>query len=247
MGNYTIIGDDGKPYGPVADYELPHWIKDGRVDADTQIQPEGEKEWKRLADLPEFARSFKPRPETAPVITSSAPVTLADKIKIPRRFILPAAVAGGILLLVALVTVALALGKMGGKKKAMDCFNNEKQLAMAVRIYTARHNEHLPPSAAWCDAIKGEVSSEKAYQCPTASHKNHCDYAFNAKLGGLDLVRVDPHTVMLFEADGGWNTSGGPELLRRRSRHGRVINIAFADGSVQQLSPAQLDGLRWNP
>src|SRR5438128_10171298 len=52
---YKIIGGDKKEYGPVTTEELRRWIAEGRVNAQTQVQAEGNAEWKPLSAFPEFA------------------------------------------------------------------------------------------------------------------------------------------------------------------------------------------------
>jgi hypothetical protein len=145
----------------------------------------------------------------------------------------------------AMLLPALAAAKE--KAQSINCVNNEKQLALAIRIYSSDNRDQLPPAATWCDAIKVAAGTEKIFQCPAANAGRRCDYAFNAKLGGLDLEKVAPDTVMLFEADRGWNANGGPELMLTQPRHTRMFVVALVDGSVQQVSSSQLATLRWNP
>jgi hypothetical protein len=52
---YTIIGGDGKEYGPVTAEQVQTWIAGGRANLETKIKAEGADEWKRIADFPEFA------------------------------------------------------------------------------------------------------------------------------------------------------------------------------------------------
>ncbi len=146
----------------------------------------------------------------------------------------------------ALLLPALAAAKQ--KAETIACVNNEKQLARAIRIYSADNADHFPPAATWCDAIQSKVPAN-FFKCPAANSDSRCDYAFNAALGGLDESKVDPQTVMLFESDAGWDANGGPDLMVTQARHrgGPVFIVAFADGSVQELRPSQLSGLRWNP
>jgi len=287
MANYTIIGDDGKPYGPVADYELEHWVRDGRVNTGTRVQLEGEKEWKTLAEIPEFAGRFpkppilsdppSPKPSMARIMAITSLVLgflglftfgiaavfglalgIVSWIQIRKNGgqLQGAGLALAGIMVSTVVLVLILISSFAGrgsismarqKSSADNCLNNEKQLAIAIRIYTARHHEHLPPATTWCDAIKDEVNSDQVFKCLASNPGSRCDYVFNVRLGGMDLTRVNPGTVMLFEGNGGWNANGGPESLLRRPRHARMINIAFADGSVQQLSPTQLGTLRWNP
>ena len=63
MPNYKIIGADLMEYGPVSAEQIRQWVTEGRVNAETKLQTEGGGEWKRLAQVPEFAT---PPPATAP-------------------------------------------------------------------------------------------------------------------------------------------------------------------------------------
>ena len=158
-------------------------------------------------------------------------------------------VSGVFLLLIPLWAAMLlpALARAKQRAQTIACVNNMKQLALAVRIYSSDHT-NMPPAATWCDALKPELGvGEKVLQCPAAMHEQRCNYAYNARLDGLEEDKINPQTVLFFETDGGWNVSGGPELMLRKSRHGRIYVVAFADGSVQQLREQQLSTLRWNP
>jgi prepilin-type processing-associated H-X9-DG protein len=158
-------------------------------------------------------------------------------------------IVSGVLLVLLPVMVAMllpALASAHDRARQIHCMNNEKQLALAVRIYSGDHANQLPSAATWCDAIKTAVGSEKVFQCPAVNGTSRCDYAFNAKLDGMDANKVDPQTVMIFESDAGWNAHGGPELQapRHRARH---IVVAFADGHVEVMSDTRLHSLRWDP
>jgi hypothetical protein len=68
---YKIIGADQKEYGPVTTDQIRAWIAEGRVNAQTKVQPVGA-DWKSLGELPEFADAFAPR-VTPPPITPALP------------------------------------------------------------------------------------------------------------------------------------------------------------------------------
>ena len=68
---YKIIGADGREYGPVAAEQLRQWVTDGRVNAQTLVQPDGETDWKALANYPEVM------PPVAPPVAPPAPSTTA--------------------------------------------------------------------------------------------------------------------------------------------------------------------------
>lgn len=151
----------------------------------------------------------------------------------------------------ALTLPALARAKQ--RAQTINCVNNMKQLALAVKIYALDHNDQFPPAGTWCDAIQGNVgspqnrrSAAKIFQCP-ADPGLRCAFAFNANLDGKKEGEIDPETVLLFESDVGWNGSGGAGELKPHRHSYRSVTVAFADGSVRQIPRSQLGTLRWEP
>ncbi len=51
---YKIIGVDGKEYGPASLDQIKEWIRQGRVNAHTLIQPSGSADWKAAGEIPEI-------------------------------------------------------------------------------------------------------------------------------------------------------------------------------------------------
>jgi prepilin-type processing-associated H-X9-DG protein len=70
---YKIIGSDGQQYGPITAEQLRQWLTEGRVNTQTQVQPDGVTDWKPLGSLLEFASSTPP-----PLTPSPAPAPLAS-------------------------------------------------------------------------------------------------------------------------------------------------------------------------
>lgn len=67
MPNYKIIGANLMEYGPVSADQIRSWITERRVDGETMLQVESDTEWKRLADVPEFAAALPGSgPDTCP-------------------------------------------------------------------------------------------------------------------------------------------------------------------------------------
>ena len=52
---FTILGADGKEYGPVAADKIQAWLQGGRASLQTKARRDGETDWKTLGDFPEFA------------------------------------------------------------------------------------------------------------------------------------------------------------------------------------------------
>lgn len=155
--------------------------------------------------------------------------------------------AFSLLILPAMLLPALA--KARAKAQSITCMNNAKKLAVAVVIRAQANTNSCPPAATWCDAIQPEISLASVFQCPAGDKSHQSHYAYNAKLGGLDLDKVkNPgQTVLFFETDGGWNLSGGSELLPRKMRHNRGVVVGFVDGHVEVVPESQLPQLQWEP
>jgi prepilin-type processing-associated H-X9-DG protein len=138
-----------------------------------------------------------------------------------------------------------ALSQAKSKAQTIMCVNQLKQQALAVHMYADDNNGVLPAGAKWCDALKPYLGgSVSVFRCPLDRPDTKCSYAFNARLSGLKLDKVNHGTVVLFESSGGWNAVGGSEQMT--SRHGGTFVVAFADGSVQQYHGDPRE-LRWDP
>ncbi len=59
---FTIIGGDGKEYGPVTIEQIRAWIASGRANLDTQARALGSNEWRRVGDFAEFSSPSVPPP-----------------------------------------------------------------------------------------------------------------------------------------------------------------------------------------
>jgi len=145
----------------------------------------------------------------------------------------------------ALLLPALVRAKQ--KAQSINCVTNVKQLALALRTYTGDNQNHYPAATNWCNAIQSEVGATNVFHCPADLSGSRCSYAFNVRLSGAEAGKVDPNTVVIFEADGGWNAAGGQEMLLDKSRHAQLVVVGFADGHIEQVRESRLSQLRWNP
>ncbi|HEY1792017.1 MAG TPA: DUF4339 domain-containing protein [Opitutaceae bacterium] len=50
---YTIIGGDGREYGPVSAAQVRAWMATGRANLQTRVRAQGSEEWRTIADFPE--------------------------------------------------------------------------------------------------------------------------------------------------------------------------------------------------
>ncbi|HEY4246180.1 MAG TPA: RDD family protein [Lacunisphaera sp.] len=66
---FTILGGDGKEYGPVTIGKIHEWIAGGRANMQTKARRQDETEWKTLGDFPEisqFGTAGSPTPPPIP-------------------------------------------------------------------------------------------------------------------------------------------------------------------------------------
>ena len=161
-------------------------------------------------------------------------------------------VVSGVFLSMLPISAALllpALAKAKHKATAIRCKNNLRQLGLAARMYADENNEQLPSAANWCDSLQKYVATGKSFQCPLGDQSQRCHFGFNAQLSGVGLSKIEfpVQTVLFFETDGGWNVSGGRELMLTQPRHLRTVALGFVDGHVELLNLSRLDNVRWKP
>jgi GYF domain 2 len=96
MANYTVIGGDGKPYGPITEVELRKWIAEGRLNGQSFAKGEGDAEFRALSIFPELADVFAPAalpPGIAPVLAGGTDSKAAsDKVRVPAIGLMVSAV-----------------------------------------------------------------------------------------------------------------------------------------------------------
>ncbi len=147
-------------------------------------------------------------------------------------------------IMAALLLPALARAKQNAQNGS--CENNARQVALAVKLYADENEGKCPPAVNWCDAILNNAPGPETFRCPQR-RSEQSGFAFNAKLAGKTLSSIPGDTVLIFESDGGWNSTGGPEAVSARPPHGRSYFFGFADGNVRPVSRDELPQLRWEP
>ena len=157
-------------------------------------------------------------------------------------------IMSGIFLLMALLFATFSIFVGVPHAYRITCISNVKGLSIAMRKYTDDNQNHYPAATNWCDALlRSDAGMTNAFHCPADSSGGRCSYAFNAKVAGAEVGKVDPNTVMFFEANGGWNLSGGKELLLAKPRHDDQVMVGFVDGHVEEVPESRRSQLRWEP
>ncbi len=119
--------------------------------------------------------------------------------------------------------------EVGGRT---ECLANVKNLNLALLIYAAEHDQHLPPADRWMDELARYTVDREMLRCPHAPELEY-GYAFNAHLSGVNLDDIDnpAEIVLIFDSNlGTRNAAGGPEAVADPPRHNHGNNYGFADG-----------------
>jgi hypothetical protein len=116
-----------------------------------------------------------------------------------------------------------------------------KEVGKAVNQYAHQHNR-MPEADWWCHSLIDDPNiqiDEREFrigQLPDIK----CKFAFNRNLDRLSLDQIKGDVVLLFEADGELDLSGGPELIHQERRKDKYfifkkqkyIYILFVDGTI---------------
>jgi len=118
-----------------------------------------------------------------------------------------------------------------------------RTLANLLSIRTAldgyvEDEQRFPSADSWCDAIAPRLRDE-ALRVASVPDVN-CIFAFNENLSARPAEEVPHNTVLVIEADGPWNNSGGAELIasnRARFRcpvfgRPKYAYVLFFNGSI---------------
>lgn len=105
---FTILGADGKEYGPVAEAKIKEWIIGGRANLQTKARRADGTEWRMLGDFPEFGG--------APVADGSGepPLATPATVAIPAPAPAPAPLAG---------SAAEISARLAGQAATFDLFS----------------------------------------------------------------------------------------------------------------------------
>jgi hypothetical protein len=130
---YKIIGANQVEYGPITADQLRAWLAEGRVNAQTPVQAEGDTTWKPLSMFPEFAAALptSPLPAPAPMgatVTGDGRAQALSMVSGPAIGLIVAVSIGIALALVGIILQMLGMGMAG-----MSGFENT-QNAEAVKM-----------------------------------------------------------------------------------------------------------------
>ena len=147
---FTIVGGDGKEYGPITAAHIREWILDGRVNLQTKAKLDRENVWKTLGDFAEFARQAAPAPTlpSAPPLLAARPDSAAPTRPAglaapasPRWLRLPAAVIDGLLKVLCYLPITIPLLRTAF---AEAMHGEQRSFAEISQLTTQIVDENLP-------------------------------------------------------------------------------------------------------
>jgi hypothetical protein len=142
--------------------------------------------------------------------------------------------------LTILAYLILPPGPPRSRGRRVVCLTNLRSLGAAVGLYAEEHEGVYPSAERWCDLLVDKYALEKAFKCPEGG-KERCDYAMNPRADAHSA----PDVVLLFESTGGWNQSGGPELLTTKHHEDKGCNVLFVDYHAEFVRSEDIPHLKW--
>ncbi|MBN1974768.1 MAG: hypothetical protein JW787_14100 [Sedimentisphaerales bacterium] len=137
----------------------------------------------------------------------------------------------------------------------MGCGLNLQKLGNAISIYQKDNHGKYPDPNLWCDLLLKSRQVEKDdFICPEVKFRwkrqflpvpipinRKSYYAMNPNCE----PNSPPVTVLLFEIKGGWNKSGGHELLITQNHFG-LCHILFNNGDIKRIYKSEdIAALQW--
>lgn len=117
-------------------------------------------------------------------------------------------------------------------------------LRKAMKGYAEENEGKYPPPDKWCDLLYENTEGAEKIFCKTPGGSQGgalCHYAFNPR-----CKQDSPEgTVLFFEVKGGWNESGGSDLLTSENNYKRGWRVITNGGRVEFIEPHELDKLQW--
>ena len=124
-------------------------------------------------------------------------------------------------------------------------YENIRGIAVALKVYENDYKT-LPPLDKWCDELIEKADcGPRQFLGFIDREEGVCGYALNENLKGLKPSELEDKVVLVFEAKGPWNLSGGPELMKQSKQ--KTIAVLFVDGYMDFVKIEEIDTLKWKP
>lgn len=121
---------------------------------------------------------------------------------------------------------------------------NLKGLCTAFLCYANDNNDCLPDASQWTDLM-----IEQDILWPEYLEDGKTRYAMNINASGMKVSDLPKDMVLLFEAEGPKNLSGGPELIKTQKYRwpGHAVQFGYTVDYIRFYKKDEIDNLRWKP
>jgi hypothetical protein len=152
-----------------------------------------------------------------------------------------------ILIAAFLFVLSFVVPTLRAAKRGELCLTRLQSLGVSMLLYTMDHDDRLPPTAVWADAVKAGGADPVAFRCPCLDGGLY-GHAFASAMGGAQVgALVEPAKApLVFDSnDPSWNASGDPRrMLPAGGRYGNDLSgVVFADGSARAVRRSDLGPL----
>ncbi|MEN8128518.1 MAG: hypothetical protein ABFR90_12060 [Planctomycetota bacterium] len=126
----------------------------------------------------------------------------------------------------------------------VDRGGNLKALCTSFMCYAGDNNDTLPDAKQWSDLL---IEGDWLY--PEYFVDGKTRYAMNINASGMKINDLPNDMVLLFEAKGPKNLSGGPELIMAQKYRwpGCAVQSGYTVDQIKFVKKKDIEGLRWKP
>ena len=125
------------------------------------------------------------------------------------------------------------------KARTTTCMNNQRQLSMAILIYTEDNKGILPTEQAVWKTIGADDRAQHILVCPTVGVDTPNSYGYNQQLSGLTVDNLKQPNMMLMTADSSDSTNIIHSAQDIAFRHRHNAMGSFCDGHVAAIPEGQ--------
>ncbi len=152
---------------------------------------------------------------------------------------------GGGILFIAVLTMVLypALRPRSEEPQTSACYNQMRQSAIALTMYSADNDDFMPPSGKWMDLTLGYTQTNANFYCTKMTDPVQYGIALNSALLGFTVV-PDREVPLVFDSTIlARNATAGLETAPNPGRHGGYDVVGFVDTHVKAMRPEDIQGL----
>jgi len=120
----------------------------------------------------------------------------------------------------------------------MACLSYEKQISLAIKMYSDDYDDTLPRAKRWMDLIFDYTKNTMLIHEPTIARQDEYGYAFHDRASGKKITKIAHPESFELVFDSilmKRNAYGGTWSMPEPGRHDGGNNIAYVDGHAKRI------------